>query len=49
MSILDAIRSVLIAGWNDEALFRGPAAAVALCVLPFVFVAMGLRRRMRSK
>ena len=47
--ILDAIRSVLITGWDAQALLFGLAAATALCVLPFVFAVTGLRRRMRSR
>lgn len=45
--ILEAIRSVLIEGWDSSALIGGLAAASALCILPFIFAVFSLRKRTR--
>ncbi len=47
--LLEAMRSVLLTGWEADTLARGLAACLALGVVMFVFALVSLRARTRQK
>ena len=46
--ILQALRSLLIVGWEPDVLLLGLAASAAISILPFVFALTGLRARTKK-
>lgn len=46
--ILEAMRDVLMNGWDGEILLKGLAACVLISILPFVFAITSLRARTRQ-
>jgi ABC-2 type transport system permease protein len=47
--VLEAMRGLMLEGWNAEIMLRGVSACLAMAVLTYAFALMGLRVRTRRK
>jgi ABC-2 type transport system permease protein len=47
--VLDAMRALMLTGWNGEVLLRGLTACAAMAAITYTFAILGLRARTRRK